>query len=216
MRTWWLIPALLALSGCSTPQALMAINVPLIDLRGQPHTTAQPGIHDPLQETQLLYGERVRVRKIEDGWAQIEAVEQPEFTHGRRWEGYPGWVPAATLLPSNPLAEPNMEPQQLDITKIAQKPWFVPDTTNLKEQLNAFLRRKGHFAIVVTHKDVGYVTSVGGRGASGRCPCPSHTNSRVGGQLRCLMDSNDSGEACLPGRFEVPCPCTPVSREGGG
>ncbi|MFN3636364.1 MAG: transporter associated domain-containing protein, partial [Rhizobium rhizophilum] len=28
-------------------------------------------------------------------------------------------------------------------------PWFVPDTTNLKDQLNAFLRRKTHFAVVV-------------------------------------------------------------------
>ncbi|MDF1775926.1 MAG: HlyC/CorC family transporter [Rhizobiaceae bacterium] len=39
--------------------------------------------------------------------------------------------------------------QTIDIVKIAQKPWFVPDTTNLKDQLNAFLRRKTHFAIVV-------------------------------------------------------------------
>ena len=33
--------------------------------------------------------------------------------------------------------------------KIASKPWFVPDTTTLQDQLNAFLRRKAHFAIVV-------------------------------------------------------------------
>jgi Mg2+/Co2+ transporter CorB len=33
--------------------------------------------------------------------------------------------------------------------KIAAKPWFVPDTTRLGDQLNAFLRRKAHFAIVV-------------------------------------------------------------------
>ena len=33
--------------------------------------------------------------------------------------------------------------------KIAAKPWFVPDTTTLQDQLNAFLRRKAHFAIVV-------------------------------------------------------------------
>lgn len=39
--------------------------------------------------------------------------------------------------------------QTIDIVKTAQKPWFVPDTTNLKDQLNAFLRRKAHIAIVV-------------------------------------------------------------------
>ena len=38
---------------------------------------------------------------------------------------------------------------KLDIMAIAVPPWFVPDTTTLKDQLNAFLKRKAHFAIVV-------------------------------------------------------------------
>jgi Mg2+/Co2+ transporter CorB len=38
---------------------------------------------------------------------------------------------------------------RFDPLKIASKPWFVPDTTRLDDQLNAFLRRKSHFAIVV-------------------------------------------------------------------
>lgn len=38
---------------------------------------------------------------------------------------------------------------KIDIMKIAKRPWFVPDTTTLQDQLNAFLRRKAHFAIVV-------------------------------------------------------------------
>ncbi|MGI6856352.1 transporter associated domain-containing protein [Mesorhizobium sp. 1B3] len=38
---------------------------------------------------------------------------------------------------------------RVDIMKVASKPWFVPDTTPLPEQLNAFLRRKAHIAIVV-------------------------------------------------------------------
>jgi Mg2+/Co2+ transporter CorB len=38
---------------------------------------------------------------------------------------------------------------KVDVTKIAAKPWFVPDTTTLQEQLDAFLRRKAHFAVVV-------------------------------------------------------------------
>lgn len=37
----------------------------------------------------------------------------------------------------------------LDVTAIASKPWFVPETTTLSEQLNAFLRRKAHLAIAV-------------------------------------------------------------------
>jgi len=37
----------------------------------------------------------------------------------------------------------------LDFASIAKPPWFVPDTTSLQDQLNAFLKRKGHFALVV-------------------------------------------------------------------
>ena len=37
----------------------------------------------------------------------------------------------------------------LDIDKILRDPWFIPETTNLKDQLNAFLRRQSHFALVV-------------------------------------------------------------------
>jgi Mg2+/Co2+ transporter CorB len=36
-----------------------------------------------------------------------------------------------------------------DAMKIAAKPWFVPENTSLKDQLNAFLRRKAHIALVV-------------------------------------------------------------------
>ncbi len=38
---------------------------------------------------------------------------------------------------------------KLDIMEVASEPWFVPDTTTLQAQLNAFLRRKAHFALVV-------------------------------------------------------------------
>jgi Mg2+/Co2+ transporter CorB len=38
---------------------------------------------------------------------------------------------------------------QIDITKLMREPWFIPDTTNLKSQLSAFLKAKSHFALVV-------------------------------------------------------------------
>jgi Mg2+/Co2+ transporter CorB len=47
------------------------------------------------------------------------------------------------------LSEAGNDFSQIDILKIAAKPWFVPDTTSLKAQLDAFQRRKAHFAIVV-------------------------------------------------------------------
>ncbi|WEX10079.1 HlyC/CorC family transporter [Chelativorans sp. AA-79] len=47
------------------------------------------------------------------------------------------------------LHEVGNDPGRIDIMKVASKPWFVPDTTSLQDQLNAFLRRKAHIAIVV-------------------------------------------------------------------
>jgi len=49
---------------------------------------------------------------------------------------------------------------QLDVLSISSKPWFVPDTTSLQDQLNAFLKRKGHFALVVDEygESMGLVT----------------------------------------------------------
>jgi Mg2+/Co2+ transporter CorB len=37
----------------------------------------------------------------------------------------------------------------LDFAEIAREPWFIPETTKLKDQLNAFRRRRTHFALVV-------------------------------------------------------------------
>jgi Mg2+/Co2+ transporter CorB len=38
---------------------------------------------------------------------------------------------------------------RLDVVKIAMKPYFIPDTTPLDEQMRAFLQRRTHFALVV-------------------------------------------------------------------
>ena len=38
---------------------------------------------------------------------------------------------------------------RIDIEAIVTPPWFVPDQTSVADQLNAFLRRKVHFAIIV-------------------------------------------------------------------
>lgn len=38
---------------------------------------------------------------------------------------------------------------ELDIVKVAMKPYFIPNTTALDEQMRAFLERRTHFALVV-------------------------------------------------------------------
>jgi hypothetical protein len=125
---------------------MMVIHAPIVDLRAQPGTQAVAGTHDPGQETQLLYGERVRVAKIEAGWASVEAVEQPEFTHATRWQGYPGWVPATTLVPASAAWQPTIvvtepwAPTYRDAFSMRPSPWTFPmgtrlRATNMGEQL---------------------------------------------------------------------------------
>ncbi|MGK9053328.1 CBS domain-containing protein [Neorhizobium petrolearium] len=81
----------------------------------------------------------------------VRTVLESPYTRMPVWrnstENIIGVVHAKDLLRA--LAEPNAQPENIDIVKIAQKPWFVPDSTSLKGQLNAFLRRKVHFAVVV-------------------------------------------------------------------
>ena len=37
----------------------------------------------------------------------------------------------------------------LDIGAVAREPWFIPDATNLKDQLDAFLKTRNHVALIV-------------------------------------------------------------------
>lgn len=47
------------------------------------------------------------------------------------------------------MASVGWNPDAIKILNVAAEPWFIPDTTPLQAQLNAFLRRKTHFALVV-------------------------------------------------------------------
>jgi len=58
-----------------------------------------------------------------------------------------GILHAKTLLQA--VRDAGEDLSKLDVPAIATPPWFVPDTTSLRAQLNAFLRRKTHFALVV-------------------------------------------------------------------
>ncbi len=47
------------------------------------------------------------------------------------------------------LTASNGDVDHLEIDRVAVAPWFIPATTSLKDQLQAFRRRKTHFALVV-------------------------------------------------------------------
>ena len=87
----------------------------------------------------------------EDPERAVRQILESPYTRMPVWRGQTdniiGVIHAKDVLRA--LAGGQTEHRKIDVVKTAQKPWFVPDTTNLKDQLSAFLRRKAHFAIVV-------------------------------------------------------------------
>jgi len=83
--------------------------------------------------------------------ALVREILQSPHTRMPLWKGTTenivGVLHAKDLLRA--LNEAGNDFSRIDVMKIATKPWFVPDTTTLQDQLNAFLRRKAHFALVV-------------------------------------------------------------------
>lgn len=62
-------------------------------------------------------------------------------------ENIVGVLHAKDLLLAIARVEGRMD--SIDVMAIAREAWFIPETTNLKDQLNAFLKRQTHFALVV-------------------------------------------------------------------
>lgn len=81
----------------------------------------------------------------------VDAMLQSPHSRVPLWRGereeIVGVLHAKTLLPALHAARGDLS--KVDIMALATPPWFVPDTTTLKDQLNTFLKRKSHFAIVV-------------------------------------------------------------------
>ena len=81
----------------------------------------------------------------------VDAALKSAHTRLPLWRGereqIVGILHAKTLLRA--LRQARDDVSKLDIMALATAPWFVPDTTTLKAQLSAFLKRKSHFAIVV-------------------------------------------------------------------
>lgn len=47
------------------------------------------------------------------------------------------------------IVEKNGNIDDIDIKSVMKEPWFIPDTTTLQEQLEEFLKKRNHFALVV-------------------------------------------------------------------
>ena len=53
------------------------------------------------------------------------------------------------ILHIKDLLKKSISKEEFEISNILVEPWFVPETTSLKEQLSAFLEKKTHMALVV-------------------------------------------------------------------
>ena len=79
-----------------------------------------------------------------------EALASP-YTRLPAWEGEPdnivGVLHVKDLLRAMQAA--GADATRVDVKSVISEPWFVPETTMLTTQLNAFLGRKAHLALVV-------------------------------------------------------------------
>jgi Mg2+/Co2+ transporter CorB len=79
-----------------------------------------------------------------------QVLDSP-YTRLPLWRGNPdnivGVLHAKRLLRA--LQAAGSETAKLDVMSVAQSPWFIPDSTDLLQQLQAFRERHEHFALVV-------------------------------------------------------------------
>jgi Mg2+/Co2+ transporter CorB len=99
----------------------------------------------------MVHRRQIAMLDIEDSPRKIvtEALESP-YTRLPLYRGEPENV--VGVLHAKDLARAIAAVEDLDlidVQAIATEPWFVPETTNLKDQLNHFLKRRSHFALAV-------------------------------------------------------------------
>lgn len=81
----------------------------------------------------------------------VEDVVRSQYTRVPIWKDEPenivGILHTKDMLSA--LAMAGWDATKIDISTFAAQPWFVPDSTSVKDQLNEFLKRKAQLALVV-------------------------------------------------------------------
>lgn len=81
----------------------------------------------------------------------IESVMSSPYTRLPLWKDAPddiiGVLHAKHLLKA--LTTKDIKLDEIDVSKLSMTPWFIPETTTLFDQLQAFRERREHFAIVI-------------------------------------------------------------------
>ncbi len=81
----------------------------------------------------------------------VDVILKSQYTRIPLWKDEPENIVAVLHTKDllSALGRAGWDIGQLDIMSFAQAPWFVPDTTTLKNQLNQFLKKKAQMALVV-------------------------------------------------------------------
>ncbi|CAA2142955.1 HlyC/CorC family transporter [Hyphomicrobium sp. ghe19] len=100
----------------------------------------------------MVHRTKMETIDVDDPPAKIlDLVLRSQYTRVPLWKDEPenivGVLHTKNLLQA--LSRTDWQPDKLDIMKSASEPWFVPDTTTLKDQLNQFLKKKTQMALVV-------------------------------------------------------------------
>lgn len=83
--------------------------------------------------------------------ALVDAVLASRHSRIPLWRDEPENIVRVLLVKNlaQALADARGDVDALDVTKLATDPWFVPDTTRLEDQLQAFRKHQTRFALVV-------------------------------------------------------------------
>ena len=81
----------------------------------------------------------------------LDEILKSQYTRAPVWKDEPenivGVLHTKDVLLA--LGRSGWDPSKLDIMSFTTEPWFVPDTTSVKDQLNQFLKKKAQIALVV-------------------------------------------------------------------
>ena len=136
--------------------------VPLADLRQTPEPVSpqavsqKPYAADPHQESQLLFGERVLIYEEKGPWLRVEAPDQTTFAPANRWQGYPGWVSAESVL----VRPSNFFPVAVVISRYAQ-------VKQSKKMSSSFMELPMGARVGVIYTEKGWVRVQGPKGEMG-------------------------------------------------
>lgn len=100
----------------------------------------------------MIHRKTVTMINVDDGMdAIVEQTMESPHTRIPLWKDNPdniiGVIHAKLLL--RELRNAQGKTDAINIDNVMMEPWFIPETTNLYEQLQAFRARKEHFAVVV-------------------------------------------------------------------